>query len=112
MIEQLKNKIDKKKFVTGIIGLGYVGLPLTYSFLKNEMPVIGFDIDTSKIDNLKNSIYKINNVEVPFYFVNNHNDDDTLNLISNLSIDVVLNAGTPRKLSLPKSNTRYFQCYI
>jgi len=55
----------------------------------------------SKIDSLKNNIYKINNVEVPFYFVNNHNDDDTLDLISNLSIDVVLNAGTPRKLSLP-----------
>ena len=56
MIEQLKSKIDDKKFVTGIIGLGYVGLPLAYSFLKNDMPVIGFDVDTSKIDNLKKGI--------------------------------------------------------
>jgi methionyl-tRNA formyltransferase len=53
----------------------------------------------SKINSLKNSIYEINNIKVPFYFVNNHNDDDTLDLIYDLSIDVLLNAGTPRKLS-------------
>ncbi len=35
---------------------------------------------------------------IPFYFVNSHNDEDTLNLIDFLSIDVLLNAGTPRKI--------------
>lgn len=62
MIEKLKNKIDNKKFVTGIIGLGYVGLPLTYSFLKKDMPTIGFDIDTSKIDKLRKGIPYINHL--------------------------------------------------
>ncbi|RNC86047.1 MAG: nucleotide sugar dehydrogenase [Balneola sp.] len=35
---------------TGIIGLGYVGLPLLYTFHQAGQNVIGFDIDQSKID--------------------------------------------------------------
>ena len=35
---------------------------------------------------------------IPFYFVGNHNDDKTLRLINSLSVNVLLNAGTPRKL--------------
>ena len=38
-----------------IIGLGYVGLPLAVEFGKKR-PVIGFDINQSRIDNLKNGI--------------------------------------------------------
>ncbi|GAB5409656.1 MAG: nucleotide sugar dehydrogenase [Balneolaceae bacterium] len=34
----------------GIIGLGYVGLPLLLTFHKQEFTVIGFDVDNSKID--------------------------------------------------------------
>lgn len=37
-----------------IIGLGYVGIPLAVEFVKKGFAVIGFDIDTSKIDDLKN----------------------------------------------------------
>jgi methionyl-tRNA formyltransferase len=36
---------------------------------------------------------------IPFYFVNSHNDEGTLDLINFLSVDVLLNAGTPRKLN-------------
>mgnify|MGYP001156850590 FL=1 len=46
-----------------------------------------------------NSIYEINQTRVPFYFVNNHNDESTEGLIYHLSLDVLVNAGTPRKLS-------------
>jgi methionyl-tRNA formyltransferase len=35
---------------------------------------------------------------VPFYFVDNHNSDDCLNLIKNLGIDILGSCGTPRKL--------------
>ncbi len=38
------------------------------------------------------------NTKIPFYFVDNHNDKKTLDLINLLSINVLLNAGTPRKL--------------
>ena len=49
----LIEKIRKKKAIIGIIGLGYVGLPLVNIFCKNKFNVIGFDIDKNKINLLK-----------------------------------------------------------
>ncbi|MBY0501221.1 MAG: nucleotide sugar dehydrogenase [Alphaproteobacteria bacterium] len=49
----LKNKILEKKAKIGILGLGYVGLPLLKTFCEKGYETIGFDIDTSKIDALK-----------------------------------------------------------
>ena len=46
----------------GVIGLGYVGLPLALSFSKRRFPVTGFDIDTNKIRTLSQGgsyIYRI-----------------------------------------------------
>lgn len=50
----LLDKINEKKAVIGVIGLGYVGLPLTIAFLEKGYRVIGFDIDEVKLDSLKN----------------------------------------------------------
>ena len=36
----------------GIVGLGYVGLPLAVAFAK-KFPTIGFDIDSGRIEELK-----------------------------------------------------------
>ncbi len=45
--------VVKSKFGSiGVVGLGYVGLPLLYSFHKSGLKVVGFDIDQSKIDNI------------------------------------------------------------
>lgn len=46
---ELIKKIDTKTAVIGIIGLGYVGLPLALTFAENDFNVIGFDIDETKI---------------------------------------------------------------
>ncbi|REL38337.1 nucleotide sugar dehydrogenase [Rhodohalobacter sp. SW132] len=46
------DRINKKTFKVGIIGLGYVGLPLMWTFHKKGMPVIGYDIDQDKVDNI------------------------------------------------------------
>ena len=43
-------KIKEKKARIGIIGLGYVGLPLAIEFCKVGFRVIGLDIDNEKID--------------------------------------------------------------
>nr|HID58454.1 nucleotide sugar dehydrogenase [Desulfobacterales bacterium] len=51
-MKELLEKIDEKRAVVGIIGLGYVGLPLLIRFGKTGFPVIGFDIDTKKIESL------------------------------------------------------------
>ena len=45
----LMKKIQDRTAVVGIIGLGYVGLPLVIAFEKAGFPVIGFDLDGEKI---------------------------------------------------------------
>lgn len=49
LIDKIKNKTAK----IGVIGLGYVGLPLVIEFGKKGFDVIGFDIDEKKVDKLK-----------------------------------------------------------
>lgn len=48
LLEMIKNKTAR----VGIIGLGYVGLPLAIHFGKKGFKVIGFDLDTRKIDKI------------------------------------------------------------
>ena len=43
--------LENKKYSIAIIGLGYVGLPLAVEFAK-KYKVIGFDINTSRVDKL------------------------------------------------------------
>jgi UDP-N-acetyl-D-glucosamine dehydrogenase len=47
-MQDFKNRLDKKELVVGVVGLGYVGLPLVLEFAKTGYKVIGFDIDQSK----------------------------------------------------------------
>ena len=49
----LQSKIDNSSAVIGVIGLGYVGLPLLRAFHMAGYPVIGFDVDDRKIHMLK-----------------------------------------------------------
>lgn len=52
--KELLVKIENKSAVIGIIGLGYVGLPLALEFAKKNFQTIGFDIDERKIPILMN----------------------------------------------------------
>jgi UDP-N-acetyl-D-glucosamine dehydrogenase len=45
----LKNRIINKKAHIGIVGLGYVGLPLGLAFAEKDFNVLGFDLDERKI---------------------------------------------------------------
>ena len=45
----LASQIEAKSAVVGVIGLGYVGLPLLAAFHRAGCPVIGFDVDESKV---------------------------------------------------------------
>ena len=49
-----KDKIDDKSFTVGIVGLGYVGIPLSLGFACKDIKVVGFDIDENKIEALSN----------------------------------------------------------
>ena len=46
---ELIEKIKSKKSHIGIIGLGYVGLPLVIEFCKAGFQVTGLDIDPEKV---------------------------------------------------------------
>ena len=46
---ELREKIEARKALIGIIGLGYVGLPLAREFLKKGFKIVGFDMDTAKV---------------------------------------------------------------
>ncbi|MFZ5785891.1 MAG: nucleotide sugar dehydrogenase [Acidobacteriota bacterium] len=46
---QLHSKIASHDAVVGIIGLGYVGLPLALAFAEKGFPVLGFDVDPDKV---------------------------------------------------------------
>lgn len=50
---QLHLHIQKRTAKVGIIGMGYVGLPLALLFSKQGFPVTGFDVDTAKVDQLE-----------------------------------------------------------
>jgi len=52
MKKALLSKIKNNKASIGIVGMGYVGLPLMLRFSEVGFPVIGIDIDTDKVDRL------------------------------------------------------------
>ena len=48
----LIKKIKAKEAKIGVIGLGYVGLPLVIRFCEENFHVIGFDVDPRKVERL------------------------------------------------------------
>ncbi|MGB5296365.1 MAG: nucleotide sugar dehydrogenase, partial [Thermoanaerobaculia bacterium] len=50
--QKLMHKIENRQATVGILGLGYVGLPLALAFSKAGFPVLGFDVDDRKVDQL------------------------------------------------------------
>ncbi len=61
--QQLLDKIGNKQAVIGVIGLGYVGLPLALEFAHKGFKTIGFDIDEKKIPILMSGKSYIKHIE-------------------------------------------------
>ena len=59
----LKNKIINKEAHIGVIGLGYVGLPLAVEFSKAGFKVTGIDIDDSKVTSINNGNNYISDID-------------------------------------------------
>lgn len=70
VIEKIKKKIIQKKFSVGVVGLGYVGLPICARFIKANIKVLGVDNDIKKIKSLKkgNSYIQNDNLKDFNYF--------------------------------------------
>ena len=53
MVSPLLERIRRREARVGIVGMGYVGLPLGMAFAEAGFPVTGFDVDTRKVDSLR-----------------------------------------------------------
>src|SRR3954469_24247532 len=50
MVSPLLERMGTREARAGIVGLGYLGLPLGMAFAEAGFPVMGFDIDRRKVD--------------------------------------------------------------
>ena len=57
----LLTKIKSKNFTVGIIGLGYVGLPLAYAFSSKNIKTLGFDINLKQTKFIDGKSWDSNN---------------------------------------------------
>jgi UDP-N-acetyl-D-glucosamine dehydrogenase len=63
--EAFRRRLDSHEAVVGIIGLGYVGLPLMRAFCDRNFRVLGFDTDPHKIKQINKGKSYIKNVATP-----------------------------------------------
>jgi UDP-N-acetyl-D-glucosamine dehydrogenase len=67
LIDTFKARVERREVRVGIIGLGYVGLPLALLYVDQRTPVTGFDIDQQKVDTLMTAgtyIFRISSEEI------------------------------------------------
>jgi len=65
--ESLPEKLAAKTAQIGVVGMGYVGLPLTLLYSSVSLPVTGFDIDETKVNTLNDGgsyIVRIESAEI------------------------------------------------
>jgi UDP-N-acetyl-D-glucosamine dehydrogenase len=62
-IKSLENRIKKKSAVIGIVGLGYVGLPLALAFAEAGLSVIGIDSDKGRVNKIIRGISYLLDIE-------------------------------------------------
>ena len=53
VLSAFQSKVDARAARVGIIGLGYVGLPLALLFAREGFTVSGFDLDPDKVAQLR-----------------------------------------------------------
>ncbi|MHB8108697.1 MAG: nucleotide sugar dehydrogenase [Syntrophorhabdaceae bacterium] len=86
LIEKIKNKKAK----IGVIGLGYVGLPLVIEFCRAGFQVTGFDIDGTKIATLKEGKSYIRHIDPSLFTPFNGQFRPTTNFALLKEIDCIL----------------------
>src|SRR5688500_10684335 len=80
---QLEKLIDEKLAVVGVVGLGYVGLPLIIEFCLKGLKGIGFEVDAKKADDINAGLSHI--VDVPAENVKKCVDAGTLTATTDFS---------------------------
>ncbi|KFA90249.1 nucleotide sugar dehydrogenase [Archangium violaceum] len=62
MVSPLLEKIRRREARVGVVGMGYVGLPLGMAFAEAGFPVMGLDVDTRKVDNISKGVSYIKHI--------------------------------------------------
>src|SRR5215510_2178728 len=62
MMDSLLERIQSRRARVGVIGLGYVGLPLAVEFARAGFTVVGFDVDSRKTEQINNGRSYISDV--------------------------------------------------
>lgn len=62
MAENFDSRIDARQLTVGVIGLGYVGLPLAMAFAEAGFRTVGYDVDQSKVERLNAGLSHIEDV--------------------------------------------------
>jgi UDP-N-acetyl-D-glucosamine dehydrogenase len=60
--EELKQRLERRDATIGVIGLGYVGLPLAVAFAKAGLPVIGVDADADRSARIRAGVSPVEDV--------------------------------------------------
>ena len=63
LTQKIFEKISSNKEIIGVIGLGYVGLPLAVNFAQAGIRVVGFDKNPDKVDKINDGINYIKDIE-------------------------------------------------
>ena len=91
-MNNLKSRIQNKESKIGIIGLGYVGLPLSIRFSQENFKVVGFDIDKEKVEilNSGNSYIKhIKEDDISAMSNNGFSASTDFSQISNIDVIII-----------------------
>lgn len=103
----LIEKIKEKKSIVGIIGLGYVGLPLSILVSQKKFNVCGFDIDKKKINLIKKNksyLSNIKNTSIKELNKNNFKAYSEFKNIKNCDIIIICVPTPLRKNKIPDTS--------
>jgi UDP-N-acetyl-D-glucosamine dehydrogenase len=90
MLNQFIEKINNKEAIIGIIGLGYVGLPLMLRFTEVGYRVVGIDVDESKNEMINASKSYINHISSAQIAENKHLIHATSNFSEASEVDALI----------------------
>ena len=108
-ISWLKKKIIQKKFILGVIGLGYVGLPIANRFINKGIKVYALEQDLVKVNKLKKGINYINNSSLKnfnYFKKNKNNISNDYSILRNCDV-VLICLPTPLKNKKPDMSFVY-----
>lgn len=102
-MKQLIRKVKKNKHTIGVVGLGYVGLPLCLRMINKRIKVVGVDNDQKKIKNLHRGISYISDIknsDLKYFKKNKFHFSDNYEILKKSDV-IIICLPTPLKNNKP-----------